>query len=186
MWQGNSASLPDIEKAWLEHAATAICQIIADHPNESFYAGAFWHFYCDYTAILPPALALNAESHVVTHDDGEAWSKKWVPAEWQWPVLDKACDPLKPVYANLSDSMTTASDSEWDALIQAHDQLIANVSRVLTSQIHSKAGPFREIPFRNTFLVAAIDDQRDTDAYNALVRQSVDPTRLANTEDLLW
>jgi len=143
-------------------------------------------FYCDFGQILTPALGMNSESFVRSHEDeGESWSTRWVPAEWHWPVLDQACDAMKLTYAWISELMKGASRAEWHNLIAAHDQVIARVARKLTLQIEGGRGDFADITVAKAFVVAAIDDQRDTEEYNLLVRGSVSPDHLEKIEGLI-
>ena len=92
------ATLAIIESEWLEHAPPAIAKVVRANPHGHFYAAAFWLFYADYIQIGCPALALNSKSHIAVHKnaDGTEWSTRGVPAEWHWPVLDEACDAMKP------------------------------------------------------------------------------------------
>lgn len=184
--KGWSVSLVAIEHTWLQEAKSAIADIIRETPTETFYAAAFWLFYCDYHQILTPALAVNAESYVVTHDGDEPWDTRWVPAEWHWPVLDRACDALKPTYAELSATMDNATETEWKNLLAAHDQLIASVARRLTAEIHEGVREFADVNVPQRFLVAAIDDQRESEDYKALIHASVEPARLGEVAGLLW
>jgi len=181
-----AVSLDQIEAAWLLESSRAIAEVVRSNSAESFYCAAFWLFYCDYSQILTPALGMHSESFVTFHeDDGCRWSDRWVPAEWHWPVLDRACDPMKPAYARLSKSMEGASRAEWESLIDAHDQMIARVARSLTAMSEGGTTEFVDIPIAKYFMVAAIDDQRDKHEYNKLVRLSVGPDRLQQTEGLI-
>ncbi len=181
-----AVSLDQMETAWLRESPRAIADVVRSSSAEVFYGAAFWLFYCDYSQILTPALGLNSESFVTFHEDqGEGWSDRWVPAEWHWPVLDQACDAMKPEYARISESMEGASLAEWQELIAAHDQMIARVARSLTSQCEGGRGDFANITLAKYFVVAAIDDQREKEEYNALVRASVPPNRLEQIEGLI-
>jgi hypothetical protein len=157
--------------------------VVTTHQAEAFYAAAFWLFYSDYGKILPPAFGINAESHVVVYDDTDSpWSTKWVPAEWHWPVLDDACNALKPLYQRLSEDMAGASRGDWDGLLTEHDAMIASVARELTTAVHTGRGG---ASFPDVFVVAVLDDQREPEAYNALVRASIEPGRLAGLDGIL-
>ncbi|MFN6205435.1 MAG: hypothetical protein ACK49R_03225 [Planctomycetota bacterium] len=181
-----AVSLDLIEDAWLLESPRAIAEVVRSHSADIFYGAAFWLFYCDYSQILTPALGLNSESFVTFHEDeGDRWSDRWVPAEWHWPVLDRACNSMKPAYARISESMEGASRAEWDQLIVAHDQMIARVARSLTAMSEGGTRQFANIPVAKYFVVAAIDDQRDEKEYNKLVRLSVAPDRLQQLEGLI-
>jgi len=175
--------LNEIRQAWISESLKAMRVVLATHQTESFYAAAFWLFYSDYSKILPPALGINAEPFVVTYDDTDSpWNTRWVPAEWHWPVLDDACDALKPAYRRLSDEMENASRADWDRLLIEHDTMIASVSRELTAAIHTGRGG---VCLPGVFVVAALDDQRESEDYNALVRASIEPSRLASLHGIL-
>lgn len=179
------ALLRQIASTWQEEAYRAILDVARISPNDVLYGSAFWLFYCDYSQILTPALAVNSETFVTTHEDNDAvWSTRWVPAEWKWPVLDSACDPLKPLYALLTRAMQSASRAEWNNLITTHDQMISTVARDLTSQIRRRSTDVN-LNVSSYFVVAAIDDRRDMVDYNALVRSSVSPDQLDSLEGLI-
>ena len=179
------ALLRQIASTWQQEAYRAILDVARISPNEVLYGSAFWLFYCDYSQILTPSLALNSESFVTTHEDNDAvWSNRWVPAEWKWPVLDSACDSMKPLYALLTGAMQSASRTEWNNLIATHDQMISHVARDLTLQIRQRSTNV-SLNVASTFVVAAIDDRRDPVDYNALVRSSVAPDQLVTLEGLI-
>ena len=177
--------LRQLSSAWQEAAYLAILEVARVNPNEVFYGSAFWLFYCDYSQILTPALAMNSESFVTTHKDKDTvWSTRWLPAEWQWPVLDSACDTMKPLYELLTIEMQRASRIEWNNLVATHDQMISGVARDLTLQI-KRCSTDVNLNFSRAFVVAAIDDRRDVVDYNALVRSSVSPDQLDSLEGLI-
>ena len=64
--------LDEIRQMWFSESPRVIRDLIRAHPSESFYAGAFWLFYSDDRQILTPALGVNAESHISTHDDTDS------------------------------------------------------------------------------------------------------------------
>lgn len=179
--------LDEIKKEWLFRGSRAIREIILEHPSESFYAAAFHLFYSDYRQILAPALAINAESFIEIHNDqGSTWTTRWAPPEWNWPVLDDACNAMKPVYSKLSEAMVDAKESDWDDLIRLHDQVMADVSKKLTIEIHDNQSESPGLNLPNDFVVVVLDGQRDSEEYNALVQASVEPGRLAQLDGVLF
>lgn len=178
--------LDQIETAWLRVAAAAITRVVRANATETFYAAAFWLFYCDYTTMGAPALAMNAESAIALHQtNDDAWSTRWAPAEWRWPVLDEACDAMQPHYTRLSDAMAAAPHSAWDELITAHDRMIARVAKALSGQLHSRTGELGHSKLPPNFVVAVIDDQRESPDFEDLLRSSVEPDQLDLFRDLL-
>ncbi len=171
--------LDEIETAWLREAPAAINCVVQANSTETFYAASFWLFYCDCTTMGVPALAMNAESAIVTHQtQNDAWNTRWVPAEWRWPVLDEACDAMKPLYMKLSDAMADASHSAWNELIASHDRMIAHVAKTMTHHVHNRHDQFAHARLPACFVVAAIDDQRDSRDFEDLLRSSVEPDQL--------
>lgn len=178
--------LDEIEAAWLREAPVAIRSLVDANTHESFYAAAFWLLYCDEVSLLAPALAVNTESAIVTHNDNdEPWSTRWVPAEWRWPVLDLACDAVKPLYERLSGDMSGASSAEWDALMTAHDQMLARVARGITRALHEPDNQIGISRIPAQFVVAVIDDQRESPFSEDLLRSSVEPHQLGLFRDIL-
>ncbi len=179
-------SLDEIEQGWLSAGPRAIGAVIRAHPTESFYAAAFHLFYSDYSQILAPALAINAESFVTSCDvKDSASTTQWAPPDWRWPVLDDACDAMKPLYARLTDAMTDASKSDWDELVDVHDEMMARVCRKLTAQAQESTGDFQDLNLPDDFLVAVLEGQRDLEHYVALVCASVERERLAKLTGIL-
>ena len=179
--------LDDIKTRWLEEASRTIAQLIRAFPKEGIYAAAFHLFHADYSKILSPALAANAESAVVVHSDktGAAWSTRWAPPEWRWDVLDAASDALTPDYEKLSQALQGVGDAEWAKLIEMHDGVIADVARTITATARNRDGEFRDIAVSKDFVVAILEGQRETSEYNRLVRASIDPAILLNLEGIL-
>ncbi len=179
-------SLEEIREAWLSVSSRALRHVIRSHPSESFYAAAFHLFYADCQQILPPALAINAESFVTIHEDhGSTWTTRWAPPEWNWDVLDEVSDELKPIYTRLTIAMSDATDEDWDCLIRAHDEVMAQVSLILTERMHMVANKLNELQLPDHFVVAVLEGQREPNEYNALVRASVAPHRLLQLDGIL-
>ena len=168
-------------------APLAIAQIVRAHPDEQIYAAAFHLFYSDYSQILTPALAANAESAVTLHTEksGTSWSTRWVPPDWKWDVLDAASDAMKPLYSKLTEEMHGASHLEWDTVLDAHDDLMASIARAITSLARNRKGEFRDLTLANNFVVAILEGQRGPSEYNRLVRASVAPSVLLELEGIL-
>lgn len=181
-------TLDDIEKQWLEVAASAIADVVNAHPQEQFYAAAFHLFSATDETILSPALAANIESAVVFYNekDGSTLSTRWEPPEWKWDVLDRAADAMKPFYSRLSNRIEGASDSQWETVINMHDYMMARVARRLTADARGGKGKFHGLSLSSDFVVAVLEGQRAADEYNRLVRASVDPDILTTLDGILF
>jgi len=118
--------LQEIESQWPIHIHRGIAELVRLHPNEVFYAGAFWIFYCDYTVISAPTFGVNAEGTLEDESD------RWAPAEWRWDVVKSVLDGMEPFYERLSAALAGASDGEWEAVMAANEQLIGRVCRSVT------------------------------------------------------
>lgn len=168
--------LAEVETGFLEVLPDVIEGHLREHAQERVYAAAFWLFYCDRSRLLPPAFAFNSESAVRTEGQGgAAWSTRWVPAEWVWPVVDAVTAAIASRYAALSAVMAGAMESEWEALESAHDAVVTRVARSLNDRFH-----------RDDFVVVALEDRDGPERYEALVRGSVDPERLARLDGIFF
>lgn len=160
--------LKEIELQWPVHIHRGLSELVRQHPDEVFYAGAFWILYCDYTIISAPTFGVNAESTVKDESD------RWAPAEWRWDVLQAVLDGMEPYYKRLSASLAGASDADWEAVMAANEQLIGRVSRLVTQAGRSRSGEFADMALPENFLVFAADVREDAEAYNRQLRLSVD------------
>ncbi|MFC7245817.1 hypothetical protein ACFQO7_25355 [Catellatospora aurea] len=162
------------EAAWHDGGCRALAELAAAFPGERLYAAAFHLFYGDGTQILPPALAVNAES-AVRHHGG--YSTRFAAPEWRWSVVDAASDGMRPWYRHLTDEFLTPVDGTDEVaealgtLEAAHDAAMARVCKAMTAtarrgRIHGAlpAG----------FFVAILEGQRG-DAEADLIRASVEP-----------
>jgi len=179
--------LDDIKTRWLQEAPRAIADVIRAHPREEIYAAAFHLFYADYTVIHAPSLAANAESAVALHSNnsGITYSTRWMPPEWRWDVLESASEALNPLYGKQSQALQGAADDEWESVIDAHDDMIADVARTITAAARARQGDFRDMVVSTNFVVAILEGQRETSEYNRLVRTSIDPAILPGLEGIL-
>jgi hypothetical protein len=173
--------LAQIESEWPTHIARGLGELVRNNLRETIYAAAFWQFYCDYTIISPPAFGANAESDVA---DG---SDRWLAvADWKWDVLKSVIDGMTPLYLRLSDALSGAPDAEWDAVIDAHYELIPRVARSVTRSAQARTGSFADIALPGNFLVFATDIEADASVCNRLVRASIDEAVLPTLDGILW
>jgi len=182
-----TVTLREIEVAWFSAAESAIAEIAREQHDEQIYAAAFHLFYADDSKVLPPALAANTESAVVTHqeEDGYSWSTRWAPPEWRWDVLDGASNEMRPLYAELSSELNDATNTEWEEVLEQHDAVISRVARALTKAARDRVGRFNDQAFPDWFVVAVLEDQRGPTEYNRLVKASVDSEILQTLEGIL-
>jgi hypothetical protein len=169
--------LQEIESQWPIYIHRGLAELVRLHPDEVFYAGAFWIFYCDYTVISAPTFGVNAESMVEDEVPGET-SYRWAPAEWGWSVVKTVCDGMEPFYEKLSAALAGASHDEWKAVMAANEELIGRVSRSVTQSVRSKSGKFTDLPLPDNFHVFAKDVREDAATYNRQLRLSVDEALL--------
>ncbi len=182
-----AVSLDQMETAWLREAPRAIAEVVRSSSAEIFYGAAFWLFYCDYSQILTPALGLNSESFVTYHEDqGEGWSDRWVPAEWHWPVLDQACDAMKPAYARISESMEGCLASRMacvDIRTRSDDCTRPPATSRGRARAEGETSPVSELQSILWSLPSTINEKKEE--YNALVRASVSSNRLEQIKGLI-
>lgn len=151
--------LRDIEPDWLSHASSAIAAIIRQNPAESFYAAAFWLFYCDYRWLAPPALAVNCESAVVSLEGEQTRETRWRPSEWRWSVLDKAIDEMKPRYLELSAKLAGATPAVWEQAVDANYAMLDRVCAAIMRRATSSTAEFSGLKVRSDFIVYVEDDE---------------------------
>ena len=160
--------LEEIESQWPTHIRRGFTELIRSHPNEVFYAAAFWMFYCDYTVIAAPTFGVNAESKVTDSPDD-----RWAPAEWGWDVVQSVQDGMEPFYEQLSSALAGAPDAEWEAVMAANEKLIGRVAQLVTEWVKNRSGEFADFPLPKDFLVFAGDVREDAATFNRQLRLSV-------------
>ena len=171
-----------IEAAWLEVVLNTVRAFTKTHPDERFYAGAFWLCYVDYTMFGVPCFALNTEAHLqaegVEGDDGSRWS----PPNWAYDLIDNAIEPMRPHYEALTRDLEGQSDEVWDAACEAHFQLLARVCREATTAIHQSPSP----GITEDFVIGIFEEREGEPLFSQLVRASIDPDRLARLPSPIW
>ena len=177
--------LADIESQWPRQLRRGLSELIKRHPDEQFYAGAFWLFYCDHTVIHPPTFGVNAESMLEGEVAGAEQSWRYQPAEWHWSVLKSVGDAMMPLYLRLSEAMRGESEAAWRAVIDANEQLIGRVAQQVTTAIRHRTGEFQRLALPETFVVFAVDVREDAAQYNRLLRLSVNAGILATLPGIL-
>ncbi len=167
------ALLNQIESQWPIEIHRGLADLLRQNPGETFYAGAFWILYCDYTVISAPIFGVNAESMLT--DEGV----RWAPAEWHWDVLKPVCEAMEPYYERLSASLAGAPHSEWQAVMTANEELVGRVSRSVTHAARSRSGDFADLALPDNFLVFAGDVREDGQTFNRQLRLSVEADELS-------
>ena len=176
------SSMSRIEDQWETVAADTIAEIITKHPNEDFYAAAFWLFALDGQTISPPALAINSESGISEIDSfGE--DNRWNPADWRRSVIMSAHDTMAPAYLELSALLDGAEWTVWEAVDELQKQAIARVCRRLTDSVRNRDAPFEMTPVNSRFVFGIFDGRDSEEETDRLARLSIAPD-LINDLDL--
>lgn len=176
--------LQEIESEWPTCIHRGLAELVGFHPDERFYAAAFWLFYCDYTVVAPPTFGANAESVLESQAAGEP-SNRWQPGEWRWDVIQTVYDEMEPLYQRLSETLVGASEAEWQAVITEHEELIGRVARRVTAAVRTRSAEFCELALPHNFLVFAVNVLEDASTYNRLLRLSVDEDILPTLDGIL-
>jgi hypothetical protein len=93
---------------------------------------------------------------------------------------------MTPLYKRLSAGLEGAHDSEWEKILNMHDDMMARVARSLTVAARSRKGKFHDLLVSSDFVVAVLEGQREPCEYNRLVRASVDLNILPTLDDILY
>lgn len=152
-----------LENAWVDAIGAELEALLADHPSETFYAGAFWCLYGDYSKLLPPAFSASSEA--------ASQGVRWDPPDWRWQIRHPARE-LTPLYAPLDP--LDVDDPTFERLWEEHIDMLARASRRLTARLRA-AAPSRLSPH---FFVGIIDFGQGEEAFDYL-RRSVDAPTLA-------
>lgn len=165
-----SAPWTQIEHAWFEAVCSSIVVTANAHPQERFYAGAFWLLHGDYRSLLCPVFGLNSEQT----DPGI----RWHPPDWRWSIVDQAHERVRPLYDGLLrlDGDAKRFETLWDE----HVDMLSRVSRRVTALARSQKIPGLSVSLSDGFFVGIIDFSQGDAAFDYL-RRSVDEITLQGT-----
>ena len=168
--------LKKIEAKWIGLAGQAIVDYQKAKPDSKVYAAAFWLLYLDYTMIGVPCFAMNRESHETARDK----ELRWCSPDWECDVHDETADEMESLYSELSESMEDEDDEQWQALEEAHRQVLCRVCQTVTDAYHAGNSPFDTIDAHPDFILLILEGQESRKVFRDLVKKSTSPLRLKN------
>jgi len=160
--------LKRIEEEWDRVAPGLIAAQLKAHPTKQFYAAAFWLFYCDYTMLGCPCLAMDSEENFAS---AEPKYDRWTPPNWKFDVVDTP-DALSDMYDLFEGEH---DDDVWEEIMEGHKQAIARVCLSVTAKARRGVDEFEGLPMHPRFVVGIFEEREGGEEYVRLAELSVAP-----------
>ena len=132
------ASLIDwkkLEEVYVKVTHRAILDLVANHPEETFYAVAFHLLYAELGGqIWLPKFGANSVSARNGYDDEDEkdyWSKRWCPADWKYAELELPKEELSELEKALNEEACKDSEEHWDDTFEQFIDVLVQVSKRL-------------------------------------------------------
>ena len=156
-----------LELGWFEAVCDSLAMVVNAHPEERFYAGAFWLLHGNGTSLLCPVFGVNSEETDLTI--------RWNPPDWRWSIIDQAHERVRPLYVGLSDldGDKRCFDTHWEE----HIDMLSRVCRRVTAVARSHEIAALPSGLCDRFFVGIIDFSHGDAAFDYL-RRSVDEITL--------
>ena len=121
----------------------AVSQVMAEFPDEHFYAAALHEFYRETgDRITLPCLAVNTSEEI-----DESGDSRWSSADWYWIDLKFASERLLELHDELENEASRLTTTHWDKVHTQWMNALVRVAKQLTRSLKKQSAATKDFGF---------------------------------------